>query len=358
MKNKVYLADITTILPQLYSSSEIVGILYPESLDNGRPHRFARRSVGAVGIEYRPTILSREAFPVRALAKPEYHPLEWGCTAVGNLLENGKVSREEVGFLSIAYNIRSDRDVLPSLSSKIVSKCGLNLDCPPQEMAFLGCAAGLFSLESSVKYCEEHGKAAITFLFDQCSWIVNPTYDVNAPEFKENLKTTLLFADGAAGILVVPESMKERFELPLMEVEEIKTDFVSGGSLSMHDGKLVLEDNLKDTLPDIVHDKIIKPLGVTPHNVDEWSLHQGGMPILMRFAEPEVLGLSAEQIERSKSVFEKYGNFSSPSVMFVLETWFRDADRAAKDEKIRGCAISFGAGYFMGGMTYHWSKNR
>ena len=200
-------------------------------------------------------------------------------------------------------------------------------------MAYLGCAAGLFSLESSVKYCAEHNKAAITFLFDQCSWIVNPTYDIDDPEFKENLKTTLLFADGAAGILVIPENLRDKFDLPLMEVDEIITDFVSGGSLSMHEGKLVLEDNLKDTVPEIVHDHIIKPLGVTPENIEEWSLHQGGMPILMRFTEPGILGLNDEQISRSKSIFEKYGNFSSPSVMFVLETWFKDADRPLKDEK-------------------------
>ena len=42
--------------------------------------------------------------------------------------------------------------------------------------------------------------------------------------------------------------------------------------------------------------------------------------------------------------------------MFVLETWFKDANRPLKDEKTKGCAISFGAGYFVAGMTYHWSK--
>ena len=184
MGNKVYIAEITTILPHLFTSYEVVGILYPKEIDNGRPHRFARRSVGAVGITYRPTILSREAFPGRELATPEYHPLEWGKRAVRELLQGEKIAKDDVGFLSIAYNIRCDKDVLPSLSSKIASAVGLRLDYPPQEMAYLGCAAGLFSLESSVKYCREHDKAAITFLFDQCSWIANPTYEVDSPDFK------------------------------------------------------------------------------------------------------------------------------------------------------------------------------
>ena len=356
MGNKVYIAEITTIIPQLFTSSEIVEFLYPKSIGGGRPYRFAKHSVGAVGIKYRPTILAKDLFPQIALAKPEFHPLEWGKRAVKELLQGEKILKEDVGFLSIAYNTRYDKDVLPSLSSKIAAASGLELDSPPQELVYLGCAAGLFSLESSVKYCREHDKAAITFLFDQCSCIANPTYDIDSPDFKKNLKTTLLFADGAAGILVIPESMRGRFDLPLMEVDEIITGFVSGGSLSMHEGKLVLEDNLKDTVPEIVHEKIIKPLGVTPQNIEEWSLHQGGMPILMRFTEPEILGLSEEQISRSKAIFEEYGNFSSPSVMFVLETWFKDANRPLKDEKTKGCAISFGAGYFVAGMTYHWSK--
>ena len=60
--------------------------------------------------------------------------------------------------------------------------------------------------------------------------------------------------------------------------------------------------------------------------------------------------------EPSRTIFQKYGNFSAPSVVFVLEQWLRDGKRAEKDEKTRGCAISFGAGYFVAGMTYHWSK--
>lgn len=356
MKNRVYLAEIATLLPRLFTADEVIEFLYPESMDRGRMHRFARRAASAVGITYRPTVLDREAFPERRLAKPEYHPLEWGKTIIGRLLEQSGLSAGDVGFLSVAYNIRSDADVLPSLSSKLVVECGLALDLPPQELPYLGCAAGLFSLESAVRYCEQHDRAALVFLFDQCSWIVNPTYDVESVEFKENLKTTLLFSDGAAGILVVPHKLRDRFALPLMEVEALQTDFVAGGSLAMHGGKLVLEDNLKDAVVPIVRDRIIRPLGVTSQNIQEWSLHQGGMPILMRFAEPEILGLSEEQIEPSRTIFQKYGNFSAPSVVFVLEQWLRDGKRAEKDEKTRGCAISFGAGYFVAGMTYHWSK--
>ena len=181
------------------------------------------------------------------------------------------------------------------------------------------------------------------------------TVEVEDP-FSDFFSDPLLFSDGAAGILVVPDSLRARFSLPLMEVEALQTDFVAGGSLAMHGGKLVLEDNLKDAVVPIVRDKIIRPLGVTSGNIQEWSLHQGGMPILMRFTEPGILGLSEEQIGPSKTVFQRYGNFSAPSVVFVLEQWFKDKNRAEKDEKTRGCAISFGAGYFVAGMTYHWSK--
>ncbi|HNW82238.1 MAG TPA: hypothetical protein PKG52_05025 [bacterium] len=354
MVNKVFVADIKCLLPELFTTEEAIDAIYLKEIDNGRINRFAKRVSNSVGIKYRPSVLDRKAFPQKVLADPSYHPLSWGNEIVRNLLND--LQKEDVGFLSVSYNIRSDKDVLPSLASKISTENGLNLDYPPEEIPYLGCAASLFSIESAVKYCKNHNRAAIIFIFDQCSWIANPTYDMENPDFKENLKTTLLFADGAAGLLIIPESLKNRFELPLMEIDNIRTAFKAGGSLKMADGKLVLEENLKDIMPEIVRDMIIKPMNIDKNEISEWSLHQGGMPILMRFTEPEIFGLSEKQIARSKELFLKYGNFSSPSALFVLESFFNENQRAEKNETVKGAMISFGAGYFMGGMVYHWEK--
>ena len=354
MNNRVFIAEMKCLLPKLYTSAEAVDIMYPKTINDGRLNRLAKKAANLVGIENHASVLDAEAFPERLLADPSYHPLNWGNEIVKSILT--KISKEDVGFLSVSYNIRSDKDVLPSLSSRISVENGFELDFPPEELPYLGCAAGLFSLESAVKYCRTHNRAAVVYAFDQCSWIANPTYDHSHPDFRENLKTMLLFSDGASGLLVIPESLKDRFDSPLMEIEDVKTAFKAGGSLEMDQGRLVLEDNLKDTMPEIVRDMIVKPMGIHADEINEWSLHQGGMPILMRFTEPEILGVTGQQIERSKELFQRYGNFSCPSAFFVLESFFNEEGREKKGETVRGAAVSFGAGYFMGGMTYHWTR--
>jgi len=353
MSSNVFIAGIQTLLPRLYLSDEAIDVIYPERIDHGRLNRFAKRVANTVNIKYRPSVLDGSVFPQKALACSSYHPLNWGVEIVNGLLND--LSPHDIGFLSVSYNIRSDNDVLPNLASRISVECGFDLDCPPEELAYIGCAASLFSVESAVRYCITRNRAAVVFSFDQCSWIANPTYNMSDPDFKENLKTSLLFSDGAAGLLIIPESMRYRFDYPLMEIEEIKTAFKAGGSLRMERGRLVLEDNLKDVMPEIVRDLIVKPLGLTTENIDEWSIHQGGMPILERFMEPDILGLSEEQIKRSKELFLKYGNFSSPSSLFVLESFFKE-NRGLRKESLRGAVISFGAGYYMGGMIYRWVK--
>jgi len=355
LSSNVFIAGIRTLLPRLYLSDEAIDVIYPEKIDHGRINRFAKRVANTVNIKYRPSVLDGSVFPQKALACSSYHPLNWGVEIVNGLLND--LSPQDIGFISVSYNIRSDNDVLPNLASRISVECGFELDCPPEELAYIGCAAGLFSVESAARYCMTHNRAAVVFSFDQCSWIANPTYNMSDPDFKENLKTSLLFSDGAAGLLIIPESMKSRCSRPLIQIDSIKTAFKPGGSLRMEKGRLVLEDNLKDIMPEIVRDMIINPMKIDKDSISEWSIHQGGMPILLRFAEPEILGLNESQLQRSKELFAKYGNFSCPSALFVLESFFNERTGIIKDEAVKGLAVSFGAGYFMAGMTYHWIRS-
>ena len=51
--------------------------------------------------------------------------------------------------------------------------------------------------------------------------------------------------------------------------------------------------------------------------IRHWILHPGGPRVLDTYAE--VLGLSEEQLEPSRSFLRAYGNLSSASVMFILK---------------------------------------
>jgi len=92
---------------------------------------------------------------------------------------------------------------------------------------------GLFALQNGFEYCSNHDRSAISYVFDQCSWICNPIYDNNDPNFKANFKANILFSDGAAGVLMIPGSMKQNFDRPLMKVIDINTKFFPGDEITM-----------------------------------------------------------------------------------------------------------------------------
>jgi predicted naringenin-chalcone synthase len=181
--------------------------------------------------------------------------------------------------------------------------------------------------------------------------------DPRDPEFTASLKANLLFSDGAAGLLVIPESMKERFKGKLIKVVDIETAYRNGAEIKMNNGRFLVGDNVKSVMPGLVSSLVLKPLlarnNITKNDIREWSIHQGGRPILQQFKEEEIMGLSDEQIQRSMELFEAYGNFSSPSCLFILDSYFKE-DSKNKNSDTKGIVIGFGAGYYLAAMLYEW----
>ncbi|ROL61931.1 hypothetical protein D9V86_03215 [Bacteroidetes/Chlorobi group bacterium ChocPot_Mid] len=351
----IYIADVHTILPQLYPADVVAEFVYPVEKAGDLVYRLAKKALKSIGIKNRPFILSGDTFPEKALAKEEYHPEKWGQQMVEHFLQF--VKAEEVGFLSVSYNVTSHIDYLPNLSCRVAEATHLNLDAPPEELPYLGCAASFFSLKSAMNYCKTHDKAAIVYNFDQCSWLCNPVMDPRDPEFTASLKANLLFSDGAAGLLVIPESMKERFKGKLIKVVDIETAYRNGAEIKMNNGRFLVGDNVKSVMPGLVSSLVLKPLlarnNITKNDIREWSIHQGGRPILQQFKEEEIMGLSDEQIQRSMELFEAYGNFSSPSCLFILDSYFKE-DSKNKNSDTKGIVIGFGAGYYLAAMLYEW----
>ena len=352
MNNRVYIASIKSIFPKGYHPDIAVDALYPATEAGEKLNLYAKRVAKSLGFKQRYSVLDANSLPKKKLSTQEYHPLHWGKQILSNLSE--KIDPKKIGFVSVSYNISSHTDVLPNLDCQLSLGANLELDAIPEEISYYGCAGGLFSLKSAVEYCQESQKAAYVYTFDQCSWIANPIFDKTHRDFKANLITSLLFSDAGVGLLVIPENMKCEFDQPLLEIIDYSTQFQLGTAVDMREGYLVLDDNIKSTLPNIVSTKLIQPIlkreNLSIDQIQEWSLHQGGLPILESFADKRNLNISAEKIERSRQMFYEYGNLSAPSAFVVLESFF-------KEEKTRdsyGIIASFGAGYYLATFLYRW----
>lgn len=352
--NKVYIAETTTIVPHRYSPEELANVFYPSHIEDKKTLRIARRLAKQMGVENRYSVLDVSQYPQKKLLKDEYSAQKWGSEVIDKLTR--LVDPDDIGYFSASYNVSSHQEILPSLSSQIASANNLKLVSYPQETPFYGCASGILALKSGIEFCRHHNKAAILYIYDHCSWISNPIYDSSQQNFAASLRTTLLFNDGAVGILLIPDALIHKYNYKkLIELIDVNFHFHAGNAIHMEDNQFLVEDNVKDVMPYLASQNSIIPLlkrnNLNPNLIKEWSIHQGGLPVLENFKDPSVLGLTDKQLVRSKQMFIKYGNMSSPSCLFVLDSFFNEP---YQENNNYGIVAAFGAGYYYGTALYKW----
>ncbi len=142
----------------------------------------------------------------------------------------------------------------------------------------------------------------------------------------------------------------------LAGVEEILTDFHLSDLIGFDNNRFFLSTEVKDKVPTLVANSVIKPIlaknGLSSSEIEEWAIHQGGSEVLKRFLDESVLGLTPQQLSRSQQLFEKYGNFSSPSCFFVLDSFMQE--NSVDKTGIRGMMVGFGAGLYQAALLYRW----
>jgi predicted naringenin-chalcone synthase len=89
---------------------------------------------------------------------------------------------------------------------------------------------------------------------------------------------------------------------------------------------------------------MLQERGLAVSDVSYWAIHAGGEKILASVQEG--LGLTDAHLAPSRSVLERYGNMSSPTVLFELD---HILDIGIKPGE-HCCVIGFGAGLSLYGM--------
>ena len=229
--NKVYIAETTTIVPRRYSPEELANVYYPSHVEDKKTLKIARRFAKQISIENRYSVLDVSQYPHKKLLNDEYSALNWGSEVIDKLTR--LVDPDDIGYFSASYNVSSHQEILPSLSSQIANANNLKLVSYPQEIPFYGCASGILALKYGIEFCRHHKKAAILYIYDHCSWMFNPIYDSSHQNFAASLRTTLLFNDGAVGILLIPDALIYKYNSKKL-IELIDVDFHFHGGNVIH----------------------------------------------------------------------------------------------------------------------------
>ncbi|MFN0047579.1 MAG: type III polyketide synthase [Cytophagales bacterium] len=230
----------------------------------------------------------------------------------------------------------------PGLDIMLVKQMGLNTDIHRTSVNFMGCYAAVHGLKIAHQIAETDRKANVVVVcIELCSLHFQKENNM------ENIASNLLFADGAAAVLISSNDSKESgliinnfYSLLLLEGEaDMAWHLSSKGflmTLSAYIPKLI-ESGIATLV-----EKVVTKMGLSKAEIDHWAIHPGGRKIL-EVAQKE-LELEQGALDSSFSVLKHFGNMSSPTILYVIKDIWENKMKV-NEEKMLG--IAFGPGLTM-----------
>lgn len=228
----------------------------------------------------------------------------------------------------------------PGVDIGLVEACGLNSTVERYQVGYMGCHAALNGLKLANHIVRAEPKSRVLVInLELCTLHFRFTEDL------ETLISYLLFADGCAAAVVSADPKGIRigsFFSEIFPAEKDKIQWHIGNfGFEMHLSK-ELPKTLKQILP---QSKVLKRLDfLMPTEL--WAIHPGGKAIID--AVGEQFSIPEEKLKPSRDVLRKFGNMSSPTVMFVLKKILDDVSMSGN-----GLAVAFGPGVNSEWMRFH-----
>jgi len=228
----------------------------------------------------------------------------------------------------------------PGLDIDIIKTIGLNSSVERTCINFMGCYAAFNALKLADAFCSAKENAKVLVV---CTELCSIHFQKENTE--ENWLASSLFADGSAALLIECNARKGLNIKP----EGFYCDLALNGEQDMAwgVGDTGFEMKLSSYIPEIIKsgiktltqsllDKVSRKLA----DITYFAIHPGGKRIL-EVIETE-LGMKKEQNQFAYDVLRRFGNMSSPTVLFVLNDIWNSLN--AEDNGKEILSFAFGPG--------------
>ena len=229
----------------------------------------------------------------------------------------------------------------PGLDFEIVDHLGLDPGVERTMIGFMGCYAAINALKLARHIVRSEPAARVLVVnLELCTLHLQETQDL------EQVLSFLVFGDGCAASLITADPQGLAIDsftavrVPQTEglitwrIRELGFDMILSGKVPGEIGR-----SLRERSTDVTG-------GSEVEAVDLWAVHPGGRSILD--AVEQGLGLPKAALAGSRDILQRFGNMSSATVMFVLQSLMANAEHGQ-----RGCAMSFGPGLTAETMLFH-----
>lgn len=234
----------------------------------------------------------------------------------------------------------------PGLDLAIARRLGLRPTVQRTLVGFMGCAAAFNGLRLAAQIVDGQPDAQVLVVcVELCTLHLQPGSDRIA------LTVASLFADGAAACLVGTAGLGgDLLRLNRLHTQVLPdTEEAMAWQIGDHGFVMHLSPDVPRHVSTLAQSALATLLDGQPAPTF-WAIHPGGRAIVDRLTE--LLQLAPAQVAASYSVLRRYGNMSSPTILFVLHELL-DQLRTS-DAPVSGVAAAFGPGLVteMAHLTY------
>ncbi len=234
--------------------------------------------------------------------------------------------------------------ICPGLSTRLVETLSLRPNVRTADLVGMGCGAAVPAIELAHNFLVANPEATAAVV---CTEICTAAM-VSNDEIDIVISNTI-FADGSAALLLTNASRAENGD-PAPHVRAFN-------SLLIPEWRDTLrfrsdQGHLKNVLGKNVPEQAARAMKIISEGLcspDHWILHAGGAKVLD--AIEAHLALAPDRLLTSRSVLKKYGNMSSPTVLFVLDEFMKQRSPRRNERALLG---SFGAGFSAYGAMLEW----
>jgi predicted naringenin-chalcone synthase len=235
--------------------------------------------------------------------------------------------------------------VSPGVDIDLINGLGLPSTTQRVNVGFMGCHGAINGLRTALAISKSDPQSRVLVCaVELCSLHYRFQWD------NEGIIGNALFADGSASLVIGQDSSAaggtngwELVATGSVLIPESR-DTMSW-EVGDHGFEMMLTSEVGDRIEENLKTWLTEWLAghqLTFDDIEGWGVHPGGPRILQ--AVQNSLGLQDEDLATSHSILERYGNMSSPTVIFILEAFQSQLSQPAAGKTSHCLLLAFGPG--------------
>lgn len=251
---------------------------------------------------------------------------------------DGKISKDEVTHL---ITISCTGMSAPGLDLQVMEAMNMPPNIFRTSVNFMGCYAAIHGLKLADAFCTKDKNAKVLIV---CTELC--TLHFQKENTMDNIASSLLFGDGAAAVLVTHNNYRESglsinnfySEVAFKGKKDMSWKLSSSGFLMTLSGYVpdLIEEDFNKLLDNALHNA-----GHSKKDISHWCIHPGGKRVLHSIEKS--IDITSSDLKYSYDVLKKYGNMSSPTILFVLKE-IMDSLKERNERKTKIFGAAFGPG--------------